>query len=194
MVTVLDVAELIVGLMPSTRHDPMKLQKLIYYAQAWSLVWDEAPLFADPIEAWKYGPVSPRLYGKQRHEDCHFAGSPDSLRPEAIDTINAVLAAFGDRPAVWLSELAHREQPWMTARQGLPSSAKGNVVISHSAMRDWYAQCQLPRKLFSPAYMRGLDILVDTPQDEVALLYGTPLAAEHYVEWLGRGDEWAENY
>lgn len=25
----------------------MKLQKLCYYAQAWSLVWDDAPLFAE---------------------------------------------------------------------------------------------------------------------------------------------------
>ncbi|MCG7276629.1 Panacea domain-containing protein [Corynebacterium singulare] len=29
----------------------MKLQKLVYYAQAWSLVWDEKPLFNSRIEA-----------------------------------------------------------------------------------------------------------------------------------------------
>jgi uncharacterized phage-associated protein len=34
----------------------MKLQKLVYYAQAWSLVWDEEPLFDQPIEAWSNGP------------------------------------------------------------------------------------------------------------------------------------------
>jgi hypothetical protein len=26
-----------------------KLQKLVYYSQAWSLVWDGAPLFDEPI-------------------------------------------------------------------------------------------------------------------------------------------------
>jgi len=30
----------------------MKLQKLVYYSQAWSLVWDEKPLFRAQIEAW----------------------------------------------------------------------------------------------------------------------------------------------
>ena len=29
----------------------MKLQKLLYYSQAWSLVWDEKPLFPERIEA-----------------------------------------------------------------------------------------------------------------------------------------------
>ncbi|MGH7905267.1 MAG: Panacea domain-containing protein, partial [Candidatus Binataceae bacterium] len=44
----------------------MKLQKLVYYSQAWSLVWDEKPLFRDRIEAWASGPVVPNLYRKHR--------------------------------------------------------------------------------------------------------------------------------
>jgi hypothetical protein len=33
----------------------MKLQKLVYYSQAWSLVWDEEPLFSERVEAWRMG-------------------------------------------------------------------------------------------------------------------------------------------
>ena len=33
----------------------MKLQKLCYYSQAWSLVWDDAPLFDEDFEAWAMG-------------------------------------------------------------------------------------------------------------------------------------------
>jgi len=40
----------------------MKLQKLVYYSQAWSLVWDEAPLYEEEIQAWSNGPVIPKLY------------------------------------------------------------------------------------------------------------------------------------
>ena len=40
----------------------MKLQKLVYYSQAWSLVWDEKPLFRAQIEAWANGPVVRSLY------------------------------------------------------------------------------------------------------------------------------------
>lgn len=44
----------------------MKLQKLVYYTQAWSLVWDEKPLFDSRIEAWANGPIIPDLYDQHR--------------------------------------------------------------------------------------------------------------------------------
>ena len=40
----------------------MKLQKLVYYAQAWSTVWDDQPLFSEAVEAWANGPVVRELY------------------------------------------------------------------------------------------------------------------------------------
>ena len=43
----------------------LKLQKLVYYAQAWSLSLDKTPLFDEKIEAWPNGPVVKDLY------DCH---------------------------------------------------------------------------------------------------------------------------
>ena len=59
-VTVLDVAECVLqklGAVPA-----MKLQKLVYYCQAWSLVWEARTIYDDRIEAWAHGPVIPRLY------------------------------------------------------------------------------------------------------------------------------------
>jgi len=40
----------------------LKLQKLLYYAQAWHLVNFDVPLFGDSIEAWDFGPVIPNVY------------------------------------------------------------------------------------------------------------------------------------
>jgi len=57
---VLDVATYILG-----KHGPMthmKLQRLVYYSQAWHLAWDGVPLFPERIEAWANGPVVPVLY------------------------------------------------------------------------------------------------------------------------------------
>ena len=51
----------------------MKLQKLVYYAQAWSLVWDEKPLFSSRFEAWANGPVCRELYNQHRG---HFTATP----------------------------------------------------------------------------------------------------------------------
>jgi len=43
---------------------PMKIQKLVFYAHGWSLALTEKPLIYDRIEAWEWGPVIPKLYGK----------------------------------------------------------------------------------------------------------------------------------
>lgn len=50
MATVFDVAAYI--LEKKGEMTAWKLQKLVYYSQAWSLVWDQRPLFAERIEAW----------------------------------------------------------------------------------------------------------------------------------------------
>ena len=58
MAKVHDVAAYIISKMRGV--DAMKLQKLLYYSQAWSLVWDSRPLFPSKIEAWANGPVVQR--------------------------------------------------------------------------------------------------------------------------------------
>ncbi|MGW1784893.1 Panacea domain-containing protein [Streptomyces sp. NPDC002143] len=41
----------------------MKLQKLVYYCQAWHfLAWEGRALFPKAIQAWASGPVCPALY------------------------------------------------------------------------------------------------------------------------------------
>ena len=44
----------------------MKLQKLVYYSQAWSLVWDEKPLFEENVETWANGSVVRDLFDYHR--------------------------------------------------------------------------------------------------------------------------------
>lgn len=46
---------------------PLKLQKLLYYAQAWSLVFRGKALFYEDIEAWVHGPVIPLVYQRYKH-------------------------------------------------------------------------------------------------------------------------------
>lgn len=64
--TARDVAGLILARLGPM--DAWKLQKLTYYAQAWSLAWDGRPLFADRVEAWANGPVTRSLCGYHRKQ------------------------------------------------------------------------------------------------------------------------------
>ena len=119
----------------------MKLEKLVYYCQAWSLAWDEAPLFDEPIEAWANGPVVPALFSEHRGQ--YFVsdwpkGDANNVSSVQIDTIKAVLNFYGDKTSQWLSDLSHSEQPWIDARAGLPSGIRGHSVISHDSMAFYY--------------------------------------------------------
>ena len=71
MADVQDVAAYIVARFG--RIDTFKLQKLLYYSQAWHLVWDGEPLFEDEIEAWAAGPVVRSVY--VGHRGCYQVDS-----------------------------------------------------------------------------------------------------------------------
>lgn len=119
----------------------MKLQKLVYYCQAWSLVWDEEPLFKEKIRAWINGPVVPELYSKHRgmfKVSSWESGNPDHLTVAQKETIDSVLSYYCKRSSHWLSELTHKESPWKDARKSLPPNARGNIEITHDSMFEYY--------------------------------------------------------
>src|ERR1700733_8590182 len=91
MATVFDVAAYILA--KRGGMTAWKLQKLVYYSQAGSLVWDERPLFAERIEAWANGPVCPDLYAAHRGAFIVTEidrGDPSRLIVDATETIDAV--------------------------------------------------------------------------------------------------------
>ncbi len=118
-----------------------KLQKLVYYSQAWSLVWDEHPMFGERIEAWANGPVSPDLYRVHKGRywvDGIEGGDAKNLQPASLETIDVVLKYYGDKSPQWLSDLTHAEDPWKNARGDLPSGAYSQAEITCEAMAAFY--------------------------------------------------------
>jgi uncharacterized phage-associated protein len=138
MVSVLDVAAYIVekfGVISA-----MKLQKLVYYCQAWSLVWEDRPLFAEKIEAWANGPVVPALYNYHRGQfqvSKLAEGDARALGTDDRSTVDSVLAYYGDKSSQWLSDLTHSEDPWIEARQGLAPGERGAHEISLASMAEY---------------------------------------------------------
>ena len=144
MASVFDVAQYVLRRMG--RLSTMKLQKLVYFAQAWSLVWDdppEAPLFHETIQAWAMGPVAPALFEAHRGLFSIDAqqlarGDCSVLTANQEDTIDRVLDFYGKRSAQWLSDLVHSEEPWIAACRGIPEGERGNAEITHDSMRNYY--------------------------------------------------------
>ena len=119
----------------------MKLEKLVYYCQAWTLVWDEEPLFPEAIEAWANGPVVRELYEQHRglFRVNAWGGNPKALNRTQRETVDSVLKYYGKMPSQELSNLTHRERPWREAREGLSTGERGNRIISHASMHEYYS-------------------------------------------------------
>lgn len=141
MAQVLDVAQYILE-QQAPSLTTMKLQKLVYYSQAWNLVWDGVPLFNSPIQAWANGPVVRELYNRHRGQFTaapeHHFGDSANLSAAEKETVNAVLAAYGHLSGQQLSDITHNERPWMEARHGLPDGAASEVEVSLDTMQDFY--------------------------------------------------------
>ena len=112
----------------------LKLQKLVYYAQAWALVLLEQPLFSEDFEAWAHGPVLPSVYQKFSH----YKGIPIPM-PEDTPTFNSddvdwvlseTFRVYGYLTAKYLEELTHREEPWLEARGDLPLEAACSTPLA----------------------------------------------------------------
>ena len=139
MANVFDVAQYI--LQKQGSMTTMKLQKLVYYCQAWSLVWDEKPLFNERIEAWASGPVVGALY--KEHRGMFIIPSLDkgdigNLAQEQRETIDAVLDSYVNKSAQWLADLTHMEAPWNDAREGIPPGQNCECEITQASLAEYY--------------------------------------------------------
>lgn len=139
MATVHDVASYILHKTGSITT--WKLQKLVYYSQAWHLAWDEEPLFKEPIQAWANGPVVPSLYRLHRGKYSVARwpeGSGARLTRSEKDTIDAILDGYGELTGRQLSILTHNEAPWKNARVGLAPTESSARQIKAGDMETFY--------------------------------------------------------
>lgn len=140
MASVHDVAKYIL----EQRRGPMttmKLQKLCYYSQAWHLVWEDRPLFHEPIQAWANGPVVRELFNAHRGQfsvETWPLGDSAALEEEQRATIDAVLEAYGNLSGRQLSTLTHAEDPWREARTGLGPTERSDKEITLAALAEYY--------------------------------------------------------
>lgn len=122
----------------------MKLQKLLYYSQAWSMVWDEKSLFDADFEAWANGPVLPSIYNIHRGEfivskALFTRGDEKKVTDDEADTVNEVLKVYGEKTAQWLSNLTHEEAPWAETRGDLSPTDRSNEVIEKGIIHEYYS-------------------------------------------------------
>lgn len=121
----------------------LRLQKLLYYSQAWHLGFTGKPLFPDRLEAWVHGPAQPEVFA----HFSPFASQPIDRPPTGVKLpasaeshLNEVLAAYSGLSAFDLERLSQRDRPWQDARRGLANDDPATPVIAVGRLRVHYRQ------------------------------------------------------
>ncbi|GHU69931.1 hypothetical protein FACS1894184_14690 [Clostridia bacterium] len=151
----------------SDTHDYMtnlRLQKLLFFAQGWSLVIRGVPLFDDPIEAWQYGPVVPTVYRELsvnwknpiRHTTKGYTDScvSDENAQFLIDVLvhHSACATYG------LVELSHTLPCWRNHR------SKNEVIPLDEILEDF--QTLTPQLVTMAQRVVRLPIAHSIPENE----------------------------
>lgn len=122
-----------------------KLQKLCYYAQAWSYAINNKQLFNGDFEAWVHGPVNRQLWSEFHTIAYRDIGTDDfngvseaTFEPEEKHLLELVWNTYGGYSGYQLEALTHTEKPWREQRVGLSTYEASNNVISPESMKKYY--------------------------------------------------------
>jgi uncharacterized phage-associated protein len=97
--------------------NPMKVQKLVYFAHGWHLAIYDRPLLLERVEAWKYGPVVRELY----HELKEFGSGPIT-KPITV-------LRFDRKPESRIGASVRIVVPFMDAEGDPDSAAAATAVV-----------------------------------------------------------------
>lgn len=148
--TAINVAQYFLSLAadePEAEHlTPMHIQKLLYYAQGFSLTYRDRPLFPEVIEAWTHGPVVPEVY----REFAHLSGGPimpDKMRAHHLsgedqEFVSSVWEEYRKHSASALRAMTHNEPPWRDARRGLQDNSPSSRPMTNESIKHHFdAMC-----------------------------------------------------
>ena len=119
----------------------MKVNKLVYFAQAWSLVKFNKKLFNEDIEAWKQGPVIPSVYKafrtcESKNIEMTIGDYDESIfTAEQLNFLADIALTYGKYTALALRNISDKPgSPW-----ALVYEKKKNNIISPESMTKYFS-------------------------------------------------------
>ncbi len=128
----------------------LKLQKLLYYCDAYHLAYFDEPIINEEFEAWVHGPVCRIVFDQLKdksilYSDLSFDESSEPekelekvLTSSQMGLINEILKTISPWEDLELEAATHRESPWISARKNLGPADRCAHVISKEEMRLYY--------------------------------------------------------
>lgn len=128
---------------------PLKLQKLLYYIEAWSLGINDTSIYHEDalFEAWVHGPVNVFVHERfaRKHafesillrdvdnHDIHFDEGDE-------DFIRYILENYAPYSGYELELMCINELPWIEARAGCKRFEECHNTIKEELMRKYYRE------------------------------------------------------
>lgn len=148
MASALDVAKYLILLAEnegeSDRLTHLRLQKLLYFVQGWSLAMRGVPMFPERIEAWAHGPVVRDLYsllspfGSRDISPDDLPYEAESLSQDDRTFIESVWNGYKDHSATSLRAMTHSDPPWYQARAGRSSGERCENEITAETLKEYF--------------------------------------------------------
>lgn len=133
----------------------LKLQKLLFYCDAYCLAFFGNELISDKFEAWVHGPVCRKVYNEMKgasvlYTDMYYSpidgidedAAFNALPTDVKDLVGDVLGSLGEWSGIELERATHREEPWLEARKGCSDGDKCHVEISKDTTMYYYRKQQ----------------------------------------------------
>lgn len=129
---------------------PKKLQKMLYYAYAWTLALLnededhlENKLFDGKFEAWVHGPVLQSVYVRYKAYGWNDIPQKADVKasdfsPEVKDVLEQVWDVYGGMNGNQLEAISHKEAPWKRARTDIPAYEASHNEISDREIFKFY--------------------------------------------------------
>lgn len=126
----------------------LKLQKLLYYVQAWSYGINKKPMFEGEFEAWIHGPVNRAIYDrfsptKYLYSEINIADCKNKevkFSDEDTEFIDFILENYLKYSGAELERLSHNEKPWLETRGDLGVNERCDKIIAPELMMDYYGK------------------------------------------------------
>jgi len=141
------IADYFLGRVDQETGDTMtnlKLQKLLYYAQAYHVAAFGKPLFEEQLEAWVHGPAVPVVYRRFKQYsyqpiDVTSIQLPE-LDTETTEFLDQIWELYGKYSAKHLEVLSHRDPPWKEARKNREPEENCSTEISLASLYRHFQQ------------------------------------------------------
>ena len=141
---------------------PLKLQKLVFYSQAWLLATFNKTFFNEDFQAWQHGPVLPDMYihfknlGYNSNDSLPKSSSLSNRNFDEQETsiLEMVWLVYGKYDGKYLEKLTHSETPWQLAWKEREHEERGTPIITKESMKEYYENF---KNSISPFSIEGLN-------------------------------------